>query len=165
MVVTTFFLILKGITIASLVQKLRSFYWRSGFCLLVEMHREGSAIKPCLVLNLDCQEAAGSRSVHQFFCPVSVDLFQQSPAVLLQPAAEIVCAARNAFPWLLQHRAHALCVKSSLPGWLQTVRFQEEKREENAFLNQELFASVLGKATDLNTDWNWQTDVKPAHES
>ena len=30
--------------IASLIQKLQQFWWMHGFCLLVELHREGSAI-------------------------------------------------------------------------------------------------------------------------
>ena len=37
------FLYWEGIKIASLVQKLRSFYWRGGFCLLSELHWEKSA--------------------------------------------------------------------------------------------------------------------------
>ena len=32
-----------------MVQKLRPFYWRGGFCLLVELHREGSAPAACAV--------------------------------------------------------------------------------------------------------------------
>ena len=34
----------EGHHITSLVQKLRLFYTRGGFCLLAELHREGSAI-------------------------------------------------------------------------------------------------------------------------
>ena len=41
------FKILKGIQIALLVQKLRRFWWMGGFCLLVELHREGSAPAAC----------------------------------------------------------------------------------------------------------------------
>ena len=33
--------------IPSVVQKLRPFYWGGGFCLLVELHREGSAPSVC----------------------------------------------------------------------------------------------------------------------
>ena len=38
---------LKGIKIPSVVQKWRAFYWRGGFCLLVELRREGSAPAAC----------------------------------------------------------------------------------------------------------------------
>ena len=40
-------LILKGIQIALLVQKKRQFCWMGGFCPLVELHREGSALAAC----------------------------------------------------------------------------------------------------------------------
>ena len=35
------------IFLALVVQKLRPFYWRGGFCLLVELHQEGSALAAC----------------------------------------------------------------------------------------------------------------------
>ena len=38
---------LKGPKIALVVQKLQQFYWRGGFCLLVELHWEGSAPAAC----------------------------------------------------------------------------------------------------------------------
>ena len=41
------FWILKGISIALLVQKLRGFWWTGGFYLVVELHREGSASAVC----------------------------------------------------------------------------------------------------------------------
>jgi hypothetical protein len=41
------FLYWEGIKIASLVQKLQSFYWRGRFCLMVELHRDGSTPAAC----------------------------------------------------------------------------------------------------------------------
>ena len=38
---------IKDPKIALVVQKLRQFYWRGGFCLLVELHWEGSAPPAC----------------------------------------------------------------------------------------------------------------------
>ena len=38
---------MKGIKIALLVQELRRFCWIGGLCLLVELHREGSAPAAC----------------------------------------------------------------------------------------------------------------------
>ena len=43
----TTFWILKGIKIAVLVQNLRRFCWTDWFCLLVDLHREGSAPAAC----------------------------------------------------------------------------------------------------------------------
>ena len=38
------FLLLNNIKIESLVQKVWKFGWMGGFCLLMELHQEGSAI-------------------------------------------------------------------------------------------------------------------------
>ena len=82
--------------ILSVVQNLRPFYWRGGFCLYVEFHGEGSASAACLFLfggnNLDLVGCFArfflNLCILRFFCSysgVSPSILQASGYLTLGP--------------------------------------------------------------------------------
>ena len=108
------FQILKSIKMAVLVQNLRRFSWLGVFCLLVELHREGSA---------PAAFAAGlfSSFLHVFTCSVGCVARYLN---ILGPKTPSQCSSKKLTLIILMYLEEATTKANKLMLWLWSINYK-----------------------------------------